>query len=421
MNKIARFGVELALLAAFLSWAATAQIISGGGGGSTTTTAAPLGNTVTNLTPTNLPHWRKAIANVNASTGRGRICFSGNSTMGGFGALAGDGFTNNYPGGLVPKFAKYLNAHMNTPFNSNPVSFNSIVNDQNITIAGPYVAYDQRVTFGANWDTNPGILGIAGNPFHYATGAVNDMTFKPNGLGAGTSGGVFDTIVVKYNRITGLGTATINVDGGSSLGTLNANVGGGFSIQTDTFTVPRGTHTIHLVGGNTGDMQIESIQAYDSAIQSIDVFQMSWGGGGVANLILTGNTKGTLAFADMACDLHVMSNTLIDSNNNTGLALYGTTLTTWATAMRAANADVIFMVDTPSNSVNATNGTLDAYIAQMQAVANSFNPPIPLINTKARWTSFAFTNPIFPYYDSLHPGGLGYEDQGLQVCDVLCP
>lgn len=420
MNKIARFGVELALLAAFLSWAATAQIISGGGGG-TTTTAAPLGNTVTNLTPTNLPHWRKAVANVNAGTGRGRICFSGNSTMGGFGSLPGDGFTNNYPGGLVPKFAKYLNAHMNTPFNSNPVSFNSIVNDQNIIIAGPYPAYDTRVTYGANWDNAAGVLNVAGNPFHYANGAVNDLTFRPNGMNIGTGAGVFDTIKVKYNRITGLGTATINVDGGSSLGTLNANVGGGFTIQTDTFSVTRGQHTIHIVGGNVGDMQIQSIQAFDSTVPSIDVFQMSWGGGGVANLILGGNTNGVNGFNDMACDLHVMSNTIIDSNNNTGLALYGTTLTTWATSMRANGSDVILMVDTPSNSVNATNGTLDAYIAQMQAVANSFSPPIPLINTKARWTSFAFSNPIFPYYDALHPGGLGYEDQGLQVCEVLCP
>lgn len=385
---------------------------SAGGGGQTNTGA---GGSITNLQPAALLHFRGALTNIRDQTGRGIICAVGSSLTTGQGAGSGGGLTGAYAFGPIADFARLLNAALASTNNSSPISYNSFYNDQNMVTAAQLNLYDPRLVLGANWAGS--VSGLAGNLIHYTTGVVNNLSFTPNGSGVGTGGGVFDTIKVKYVKNAGTGTATINVDGGASLGTLSS--AGGPSIQTDTFVVTRGTHTINIVPSNNGDFYVVGIIAYDSTIPAIDIIQLGWGGSTASNYNSGGQPYNPLnAIVDLGCSLTIISMTVNDSNADTGVPAYTTNLTAFVNAALTVG-DVALMVDVPSNTTQATNGTLDKYIAAMAGIAASKTPSLVMLNMKQRFTSYAYTNPVMPYSDTIHPGRATYQDQGQAMAEVF--
>lgn len=370
--------------------------------------AAPVtASGVYNFNSSALPRWRKALANVRTGQGRGRVVVLGDSTSMGQGSGSGGAANLNgaYPFGWPQQMAAILNGMLASAANAQPISATSIMCDQNVSASSVgYASYDPRVTLGANWGTNAGGNCAGGNLFNYATGAANNLTFAP--------AAAFDTITLYYYTQTGGGTATINVDGGASLGTINFGAPND-TIASSTFSVANSLHTINIVPNNNGSFNVAGIVASLSTKPAIDVIQAATSGASMA--YYTHNTfasEGLRLEATLAPDLTIINLTVNDTTLQTAVAAYAASAQSVITNAKLSG-DVLLIAGPPSNS-----GISPApYVAALRSLAVSNN--VPLLDLTTRWTSYAVTNPVMPYFDAYHPGKLGYNDIALAVAELL--
>lgn len=364
--------------------------------------SAPLASGVLNLNNANLRKFRAALARVRAGTGRGSIVFVGDSTTAGAGA--GSGGAGNYNGAWAKTYPRAVAARLATVF---PTSDQSFLMDQGVANQSiAYPAYDPRVTMGANWSQTSS--GLAGNMFRFTAGAVNNLTFTPTGQ--------FDTIVLYSIRAAGQGSFNVTLDAGTAVGTINGNTNPSITLVT-TYTVAKGTHTINIVPVNDGPLNIVGIKTYDSTIPAIDIIQAGLHGATSGGTSSSQNPwSGVPLLGTLAPSLTVLCLTINDSNAGTALATYTTNMQAIITAA-AASGDVVLMVGAPSNTTAATDGTLDRYISVLRSLSRT--NAIGLIDLKAIWGSYAITNPLLPYNDTLHPGPLGYQDIGSIVATAI--
>jgi len=378
-------------------------------------TMAPLGGTsapvtasgVYNFNSSALLHWRKAVANVRSGQGRGRLVILGESTSMGQGS--GSGGTGNlngaYPYAWPQQMASMLNTMLSSAANTQPVSANAIMCDQNVSAAAVgYAAYDTRVTLGSSWSTSNGGNCAGGNTFIFTCCAVNNLTFAPVAA--------FDTLTLYYYTQTPVGTATINVDGGASLGTITFGPATPDTIATATYSVANATHTINIVPTG-GSFQLAGIVTSLSTKPAIDVIQAATSGATIA--YFTANTYATQGLrleATLAPDLTIIAETGNDSINQTPVAAYTASMQAVITNAKLSG-DVILIAGPPNNA----GFTFAPYVAALRSLAASNN--VPLLDLTTRWTSWAVTNPVMPYFDQYHPGKLGYSDIALAVAELL--
>lgn len=357
-----------------------------------------------NFSTANLTKWRAGLARVRSGKGNAKIAVIGDSTTVGAGSgVSGTGelvgaFPNSYPNALVA----LLNAAGVTASN------NSIFGEEYVSLRGgtSYPLYDTRVTLGTGW-TATGSTGFGGCAFAFTGATPGTWSFAP--------AGAIDTIVVQYISLPGHGSMTVNVDGGASLGTVNTNAASGVANQT--FTVTKGVHTINFVAAGNGSIQFTSVIAYDSTKSQVLICQ---GGiyGSTTNDWITATSPWSPFFAstNIAADLSIICLTINDSNNGTLPATYQAQLQAIIT-QAMLSGDVILMTGVPSNTVQATNGTLAQFVAINYTLARQLN--IPLIDLTARWGSYASSSLLGYYGDILHPSAMGYQDVAQGVASKL--
>lgn len=353
-----------------------------------------------NINAATLPKWRAAIAKVRAGTARGRIVLCGDSTTAG--AQAGSGGTLNYNGAFAKNYPRAFGVLLNKAVTT---SDNSFICDQAQNVA--YGTYDPRVTLGTGWTAAQS--SISGNMFKFTTGGGS-------GTLAFTPAGQIDTIKVVYYTTTGQGTMAVNVDGGSTLATVNAGAAGNV-VTTQTISCTKGSHTINMVANNNGNIFMLGIIAYDSTAPAVDLVQC--GASGSKAITWDNNSFAWSPLTVMpilAPDLFVLNLTINDSNTPTDLATYTSQMQAIITQMKTTS-DVLLMVGAPSSTTQATNGTLDSYVSALKSLAVSNG--IGLLNIKTRWVSYAVTNPLLPYGDTLHPTSPGYQDIALALANAL--
>jgi len=356
--------------------------------------------------------FKAALARVRAGTGRGKIVVIGDSTS--MGAAAGTSGTSNLNGAAQKSWPQGLHRFNSAP---NYLSSNSWWGTQGYDSAAGITLtnYDTRLAQGANW--NPNLTSLGGKVIRYASGAANNFSFTPTFA--------FDTFIPYFLKNNGNGTCTANVDGGSSLGTINTNSGGALVWANQTFTTTKAIHQINLVPNNDAQMFFGGILCYDSTVPAIDVIQTAVYGSIASTFTPAVNVYdaiNTLKF--IAPDLTIIDLTINDSNNGTALATYSANLQTIITAAKVSG-DVLLMVGPPSNTTQATDGTLDTYIAVLNTLCATNK--CSLVNMKALWGSYANIQPTFPYLDTLHPLAAGhqgppangYPDLGTAVANLL--
>lgn len=356
-----------------------------------------------NLDHSLIPHWNKAVCNVRALTGRGKLLMVGDSTNSGAGS--GSSGTLNLVGAR-PKSWPTDMATLLTSFVA--CSDLSLWNNNGVQPSTTYTLYDPRFSItGSGFGAGAGIASLGGGLFTYTTGSACTVSFTPTAA--------FDTIVIYYVRNTSQGSFTTNVDGGASLGTTTT--AGAAAVLTQTYTVTRSTHTINLVCGNNGNLNLIGFYVYDSTVPAIDMIQAGWVGAKASDFAATANPWSSInLLKTLAPDLTIINLTINDSNNLSGVSTYSTNLQTIITAAKISG-DVILMVGPPSNTTPATDGTLDQYIAAMYGLASSNGCPV--VDLKSRWTSYAFINPIMSYFDTLHPTAVPYQDVARASLRIL--
>lgn len=343
-----------------------------------------------------MPKFAAAVSRVQGGTGRGLILALGDSTVAGAGAGSGGTSDMNgaYSNGWPSQFATLLNGSI-------PTVFQSFFGSQVSQVA--YGTYDTRLVLGANW-TAAGVSILGGVTFKFAVGAVNNLAFTPPAA--------FDTIIVYYARNPGLGTFTVNIDGGTALGTaINTNAAS--ALSSVTYTVAKGTHTINIVPGNDQTLHIAGIRTYDSTVPAIDIIQVGAYGALTATFDVTTSPWSAInALKTLAPDLTFIDLTINDSNAPTLLSTYSTQLNDITVAAKVSG-DGVLIVGPPSNTVLATNGTLDTFIAALKSIAAANNCRV--VDTKDRWGSYAAVQPTYPYFDNFHPETAGYGDMAAAI------
>jgi len=349
--------------------------------------------------PSELLHWRAAVARVRSGTGRGRLLILGDSTSMGQGS--GSGGSGDCNGAFPTAWPQALAGFANTFV---PFSTKSFISNQ-VTPAATYNTYDSRVTMGTGWTNS--VYTCGGLMFEFSGGTAGTLGFTPAGS--------IDTFTVYYVQQASQGEFTVNVDGGSSLGTVNA--AGSNLLASQTFTVAAGTHTINLVSLANGLFYVAGIVAYLSTTPAIDFIQCGYSGAQASAFVGTSLVWSPQnAIVAFAPDLTVIMLTINDSNAGTALATYQSNLQATITSAQASG-DVILASGVPSNTTPATNGTLDTYIQVVYSLAAANGCAV--FDLKKRWGSYAIVNPVMPYYDNLHPKTLGYQDVAAGFYQML--
>ena len=364
-------------------------------------TEDPSGNF--NLSANNLIHWRAAVSRVKSGLGRGKLLVISDSTATGTGAGSSGSYntTGAYPYNWVTALSKQLSSFVAT-------NDNTFFGDQNIVGSGQqtnYNTYDTRVTVGGGWSVATGLGGLGAN--FYTSGSAGTLAFTPSGN--------IDSVTIWYTTSGGLGTFTTNFDGGSSLGTINQGTGGTTYTST-TYTTTSGTHTYNVVWAS-GTIYFSGEVAYLSTTPAIDLYHSGWFSAYASSFNTSSSPWNPIpAIQTVAPDLTIIALTINDSNNGTTLSSYQTNMQAIITAAKASG-DCLLVGGAPSNTTQAINGTLATFLAVNRTLALSNG--CDFIDIPTRWVSYANTNPVMAYYDSLHPGKQGYQDIAVAIADVL--
>jgi hypothetical protein len=264
---------------------------------------------------------------------------------------------------------------------------------------------DARVTLGSGWSAFG--LGLGGG-FGANTSSSGTLSFTPAES--------FDTIVVYAQNNPGQGTGTINVDGGSSLGNISTNTTAGVGVFT--FTCTAGTHTINLPPPTGGfNFRILGIDTYLSTAPPVSVYN-----GGKSGCLASYFTDTSTVWTpynhipSIAPDLTIVNLVINDSNQTgqgaTNTATYTSQMTT--IIQRAQTyGDCLLVVGNPTSG----EASLQTYRDINYSLADTLG--CALIDLKDRWTSYAVSNPLGYYADSIHPGVVGYNDIAAAICNVL--
>jgi lysophospholipase L1-like esterase len=362
--------------------------ISGAGGGSG---PPPIIPGFFNFTGSNLSNWAAA----KAATRNAILIPWGDSTVAGFGSVAG-GSTGCVNNGWPAQLAALLSG----------ASYSSCIASHNSTVG----TIDSRVNWGS-WtqDSNATFGGHC-----VTTAGTTTFSFTPTNQ--------IDTIVLLNLQNTGLGTLTVNVDGGATLATVVTSGTG--SMKKTTISCALGNHTINIQRTSGGSTYIHGIVAYNSAVKEISVLNGGWISGTSTNISQTGTFLTPLdVYKDYTPDLTIIEGGVINDMRGASPAVPLTTsqanLQTMITAAKVSG-DAILLTPAPLNpgqaGVAPTLTVQASWVAMMKALAYSNN--IPMIDP---WTLFGGTYQAADMFDDLHPNGTGYGLIAGYVSSALAP
>lgn len=353
-----------------------------------------------NFSPAYLRKWRKALAGIEAGTGRAKLMMLGDSTMAGVGAgTGGSGVVGAYTKSIPAKVASYLTKL------GLPSELNGIVGDGNIDYnANP--TYDPRVALGTGWTRDTAMKALGGNPFAFTGGVAGAYSFTPTAS--------FDSFDVYTVGFSGTGTATANIDGGASLGAVTP---ASFQNITKTsFTCAAGTHTINIVPALNGDLRLHAIDTYLSTAKKVSVISAGYSSASTVEYSLVANPwNPILALPTFAPDLTVLDLTINDARNATSGATYSARMQTMITAIKAAS-DLILVTGLPT--VGITSDSADQFQSANLALALGNN--LPMIDVYGRWQSAAISFADGLYFtDQVHGSAPGYADVGSVIARAI--
>lgn len=346
-----------------------------------------------------LAKWRNAMAKVRAGTGRGRLLLVGDSTT--MGGGAGTSGQTNLVGAQANNRTMALAARLSAL--GVPTQTHSFMGDQYCgKTSVTYAQYDPRLSLGTNWqELSSSNYEVLGGYMFRNTSTSGVLGFTPTAP--------IDHFTVYYLQNAGLGSATVNVDGGASLGTINE--AGAAQITSQTFSVTRGSHQIQIVGA-TATFYLLGIVAWDSTIPAIDIITCGMWGATSADFANTANfwNPGSAnAMTFLGQDAAILQFTINDSNGGLSqLPAYQTNMTAVVGALKSTG-DLLIESGIPSNTSQATDGvTLAAFVATCQnlAAVNGCN----FLDIGARYGSYATANALGWMFDSVHANAVGYQD-----------
>lgn len=338
-----------------------------------------------NLVPQNLPKLRRAIARVRSGTANGTIFCLGDSTTAGAGGAAPG---QSYPAILAGLLNSY---HVPT------VQSWALASDTNVA----------RVTRGTNWSYS--------QPLWLNGGASDTLSYQPSASSCNGPPTV-DTVDIYYVRNSGLGTFTVNVNGGSTLATVSTAGAGPSLVKTTVSFTATANPTINLIGPTAGGgLNIAAFNAYLSTAKTLQIANFGFGGFATTNFLSNNTYNIGNWYANYSPDLSIVDLGINDAGTSVTPATFQSNMQTIITN-GLTSGDM--MLKSPAPSQNAPNSTGElTYIPVLNALSTSNS--IPFLDGFTRWQSWTIANALGLFADSLHPSALGYSDIAEAVFNML--
>jgi len=342
-----------------------------------------------------LPHWRAALGKVAAGTANAKILFIGDSTQ--FYGSNATTLQMRYNG---------LSSYIASQFSGIGITSEAngwLGNGGNRGAGSETSQYDGRLTVGSGW-SKTGATFPGGDTFS-ATSSTSSLAFLPTVN--------VDTFVIYFFQFGGGGSYKWNINGGSD---TTKSTNGTNSIQTLTVTGSLTSNTLNL-NWVSGTVYILGIDAYDSSKKQVLTLNGGWVGSqssdwsGALNIFSVPNTL------SLGQDLSVICLGINDANNSVSPSTFQANLSAIVTAAQAVG-DVLLYTYTPTDpSGHASYATQQSFQAVIQGLAASAGTAS--FDIFGRWVSYAVTNPLGLYNDSVHPNGPGYADQARGLFSVI--
>ncbi len=313
------------------------------------------------------------------------------------GGTTGDEKTLSYPGQLAVLMNNSSGGVINAHYNSFMGGSDSISGAQ----------CDTRITKGSDFTYLTATPSLGGAIYIASADTSNPFLFAPaaNDVNPTT---MVDTFIITYVINSGLGVISASVNGATPV-TQNTNGASGWGQKT--ITCPLGANTLTIKWSSGGLIAIVGIEAYNSQKKWVSIVNAGWGGAKASQIAANpgGNTWNPLPMiSNISPDLTIINIGINDWNAATSVGTYTSQMQSIIT-QALTTGDVILVTPNPSNpSGNASQATQQLYITAIYTLAATNS--LLLIDVWSRFVSYAVSNPLGLYGDSLHPNGAGYAD-----------
>lgn len=347
-----------------------------------------------NLTLT--PKLSTALARIKSGNGSGKLLMVGDSTLLGYGSNA---TTNQMRyNGICDRLADLFNG-VGIAAESNGWIGNGYISG----VAQSNDTFDSRITVGSGWSKTG--TPFPGGATFGATSTTSALAFEPLNP--------VDTFVVYYYNSASAGSFTYNLNGGSN---TTVTFSGGASIQTVTVSGTLGSNTLNL-NWASGTVNILGVDAYNSGYGRLSILNAGWGGSKSSDWVsvaTAGSVANTLALGQ---DATVLCLGINDANNSVSVSTFTSNMQTLITALLTAG-DVILLTCTPSNPSGYASTTVQGQFQDaIRGLAASNG--LAVVDLYSLFVSYAFSNALGIYYDSLHPNGTGYAKQAQALFNAV--
>lgn len=342
--------------------------------------------------------WLPALAAQRAGTGNAAIAFVGDSVTRGQDAdlsPQSNRIRNSMPSQLAGLFRSEGRA-------------SRAENAFAIGLTTPHDLCDARfVTTGTLGSSG---LGVPGGAVWVLDSSGDKISF--------TSDFQYDTCDVYWvSPGSGTNSFTIDVDGGAPVATVNPG-GASLAIQKTTVTVPLGTHTVNI-NWVTGSVRPIGIDCYDSAQKQISCWNFGISGAYSAQWadITQPSSRLRGVVEGYQPDLISICLGINDWRFSRSLSEYETNLDAFIT--RCNNAGIDVMGETPfwDNSTQGLYAQQADYIQKARDVFIARDKAI--IDTAARWVSFAASNALGRYSDDVHNTDVGHLERATAIKQAI--
>lgn len=366
-------------------------------------TSPSIATNLNNATALLLPKWRAALARVRSGGGNARVAMMGDSTTLGVGSGA-TGTSGNLIQFSIP-------SQLATIFNAPVASINAYANGfmgaGNSADSGfSFQANDPRVSVGNSWSLFGTFFSLGGG-FMTATTTTNAYSFTPTTT--------VDRCRVWYASGGG-GNAVlgINFNGGTQTQVSIGLQSGNINSTTISGTLGLNTCNVTFVSGSSG-VFVLGFEAWNSAQSSIQIINMGCSGSTSGNWNNSISGFGPIATLPLlAPDLTVINLGINDWRTGVSLATFTANIQALITAAKLSG-DVVLVTPIPTDPVSsgislATQQTFQNAIIQLGQLNN-----VPVFDGFGRWISYANSQPLGIYFDTIHANTTGYADivQGL--------
>lgn len=351
-----------------------------------------------------MPLWTAARSAVAAGTRNAKILCIGDSITVGYGA---GGFVHAgaeplaYPAQLAGLLAAYNGSRQ------------SAFGDHAGTSSASLVGFDSRLSIGAGWEPYSLTPSIGASMLRNITNTTDAVNFTPSIP--------VDTFeIYTAGGSDGDGTS-IAFDGGAPVTTAFGVVSGAYT-KTTVSAGSLGSHTVNLkrVVAGGGGAFVDGIVAYNSAVKEVSVYNGGWSGSASVHWNdATAPYRPLSALATIAPDLTIICLGRNDCLADIPPAVFAANMQAIITAAKAVG-DVLLVTPPPCDPITLPAASLADQEAIVDAIrALGATNGCNVVDVSARWQSYAVSQPLGRYSDTVHPSAVGYLDIARLIFSYL--